>query len=178
MSKLNPDQWQALSSYLDEALTLSGAARVAWIEALRGRDAVLASQLEMLLDEHRAAEEESFLETRPLVQPGSSGLAGQEVGAYKLISVLGQGGMGAVWLAERSDGRFERTVAVKFLNIGLIGHGGEERFKREGAILGRLSHPHIAELLDAGVSAAGQAYLVLEHVEGVPIDRYCDERQM
>ena len=66
--------------------------------------------------------------------------------------------MGSVWLAERSDGRFERRVAVKFLNISLMGKGGEARFKREGSILGRLAHPHIAELIDAGVSATGQPY--------------------
>ena len=82
--------------------------------------------------------------------------------------------MGVVWLAERSDGRFERRVAVKILNIALTGRGGEERFKREGAILGRLSHPHIARLLDAGVSATEHPYLVLEHVEGEPIDQHCD----
>ena len=86
--------------------------------------------------------------------------------------------MGSVWLAERNDGRFERQVAVKFLNIALIGKGGEERFKREGSILGRLAHPHIAELIDAGVSQAGQPYLVLEHIEGDHIDRYCDQRRL
>ena len=86
--------------------------------------------------------------------------------------------MGSVWLAERSDGRFERQAAVKFLSIALAGGGGEERFKREGSILGRLAHPHIAELLDAGVTPAGQPYLILEHVEGEDIDRYCDQRKL
>jgi tetratricopeptide (TPR) repeat protein len=81
--------------------------------------------------------------------------------------------MGTVWLAERSDGRFERKVAVKFPHISLGGRGGEERFKREGSIVGRLAHPNIAELVDAGVSAAGQPYLVLEYVDGEPIDQYC-----
>ena len=97
------------------------------------------------------------------------------IGPYRLVSKLGQGGMGQVWLAERSDGRFERKAAVKFLNVALIGQVGEDRFKREGAILGRFSHPNIAELLDAGVSSSGQPYIVLEYVEGNPIDRYCDQ---
>ena len=83
--------------------------------------------------------------------------------ATGLVSQIGQGGMSSVWLAERSDGRFERRVAVKFLNLALIGREGEARFKREGKILGLLVHPHIAELLDAGVSPAGQPYLVLDH---------------
>jgi serine/threonine-protein kinase len=84
--------------------------------------------------------------------------------------------MGTVWLAERSDGRFQRRVAVKFLSIGFS--GGGERFKREGNIVGRLTHPHIAELIDAGVSSPGQPYLVLEHVDGDHIDRFCDERKL
>lgn len=86
--------------------------------------------------------------------------------------------MGAVWLAERSDGRFQRRAAVKFLSLALAGRGGEQRFKREGSILGRLAHANIAELLDAGVSAEGQPYLVLEHVEGEHIDQYCDEHRL
>src|SRR4029077_4891275 len=97
---------------------------------------------------------------------------------YILVSQIGQGGMGSVWLAERNDGRFERQVAVKFLNVALMGRSGEERFKREGSILGRLAHPHIAELIDAGVSQTGQPYLVLEHVEGDHIDRYCDQQRL
>lgn len=97
------------------------------------------------------------------------------IGPYSLVHKLGQGGMGQVWLAERSDGRFERQAAVKFLNVALMGQVGEDRFKREGAILGRFSHPNIAELLDAGVSSSGQPYIVLEYVEGKPIDRYCDQ---
>jgi len=67
---------------------------------------------------------------------------------------------------------------VKFLNLALIGKGGEARFKREGKILGLLVHPHIAELIDAGVSPAGQPYLVLDHVEGDHIDRYCDDHRL
>ena len=100
------------------------------------------------------------------------------IGPYTLISVIGHGGMGSVWLAKRNDGRFDRQVAVKFLNIALVGHGGEERFKREGTILGRLSHPNIAELIDAGLSSTGTPYIVLEFVEGDHIDRYCDRHQL
>ena len=102
-------------------------------------------------------------------------LAGQTLGAYRLVSRIGQGGMGSVWLAERCDGRFEGRAAVKLLNLALMGRAGEERFRREGNILARLTHPHIAHLVDAGVSPTGQPYLVLEHVDGQRIDRYCDE---
>jgi serine/threonine protein kinase/tetratricopeptide (TPR) repeat protein len=106
------------------------------------------------------------------------GLAGRRIGAYTLVSHIGTGGMGTVWLAERSDGRFERRTAVKFLSLALAGRAGAERFKREGSIVGRLAHPHIAELIDAGVSAEGEPYLVLEHVEGERIDEYCDRHRL
>jgi len=101
-------------------------------------------------------------------------LAGQTVGSYTLVSPIGQGGMGTVWLAQRSDGRFEGRAAVKFLNVALVGRAGGERFRREGTLLARLTHPHIARLIDAGVSPFGQPYLVLEYVDGEHIDRYCD----
>jgi eukaryotic-like serine/threonine-protein kinase len=86
--------------------------------------------------------------------------------------------MGTVWLARRSDGRFEGYAAVKLLNASLVGREGEDRFRREGTILARLTHPSIARLIDAGVSAIGQPYLVLEYVRGEHIDRYCDERAL
>jgi serine/threonine-protein kinase len=163
---------------VDQALALTDEERAAWLSSLAEQDPALVAQLRSLLDEQRASVQEGFLEQSPVPLPLAPGLAGQRVGAYKLLSQIGQGGMGSVWLAERSDGRFERQVAVKFLNIALIGKGGEERFTREGGILGRLAHPHIAELVDAGVSAAGQPYLVLEYVEGDHIDRYCDQRKL
>src|SRR5262249_5591162 len=82
----------------------------------------------------------------------------------------------SVWLARRCDGRFEGRAAVKFLNIALVGGAGEDRFKREGSFLARLAHPHIAHLIDAGTSATGQPYLILEYVEGQQIDWYCDQK--
>ena len=178
MAALSPDQWLALSPYLDEALTIAEEDLSTWLSSLRAQNPDLAAQLEVLLREHRALSEERFLEERSAELPAGPGRAGQEVGVYRLISQIGQGGMGSVWLAERNDGRFERRVAVKFLNIALIGKDGEERFEREGRILALLVHPHIAELIDAGVSQAGQPYLVLEYVDGDHLDRYCDQRQL
>jgi serine/threonine protein kinase/tetratricopeptide (TPR) repeat protein len=178
ISTLSPDQWQVLSPHLDEALRMTAEERSNWLSSLRACDPALEEQLVILLYEHRALVEEGFLENSSVHMPGASTLAGQTLGAYRLVSQIGQGGMGSVWLAERNDGRFERQVAVKFLNIALMGSGGEERFKREGKILGLLVHPHIAELVDAGVTQTGQPYLVLEHVEGDHIDRYCDDHRI
>jgi serine/threonine protein kinase len=178
MSAQSPDWWQEVTTYLDQALELPEAERGAWLQRLREENPALATQLQTLLHEHSALQEKGFLEGGAGPQFRPSVPAHQTIDAYTLLSPAGQGGMGSVWLAERSDGRFERQVAVKFLSIGLTGRGGEERFKREGSILGRLAHPHIAELVDAGVSASGQPYLVLEYVDGKHIDEYCDEHKL
>lgn len=178
MHRLTPDQWQALSPHLDEILAMQDEERSIWLSTLRDQNPSLVDQLESLLNDHRALVEEGFLETRAVEFPSPATLAGQTLSGYRLISQIGQGGMSSVWLAERSDGRFERRVAVKFLNVALIGREGEARFKREGKILGLLTHPHIAELLDAGVSPAGQPYLVLDLVDGDHIDDYCDDHRL
>jgi serine/threonine-protein kinase len=178
MPTLSPDDWQALSPYLDQALTMTEEQRAEWLRSIGNQDRALASRLGALLDEHRKLNQEGFLEKGRVALPATSGLVGQTLGPYTLISQIGDGGMGTVWLAERNDGRFERRVAVKFIHIALMGREGEARFKREGNILGKLAHPHIAELVDAGVTTGGQPYLILEYVEGESIDRYCDQRKL
>jgi eukaryotic-like serine/threonine-protein kinase len=178
VSPLSPDRWRLLSPYLDEALELTGERRAAWLVALSTRDAALAAELESLLSEEADLQAAEFLEASPLQRrpPAAPLMEGQIIGAYRLLSLIGQGGMGSVWLAERCDGRFEGRAAIKLLNGALVGRAVEERFRREGNVLAKLSHPHIARLIDAGVSPAGVPYLVLEHVDGQPIDRYCDEK--
>jgi serine/threonine-protein kinase len=173
------ERWQALSPLLDRALELEGAERLAWLGKLSENDPALAAEIEAFLDERNTVEREGFLAYSPLsaFAPQAS-LAGHRLGAYTLESRLGQGGMGSVWLARRSDGRFEGKVAIKLLNAALIGRAGEERFRREGSILARLTHPNIARLIDAGVSDAGQPYLVLEYIEGDRIDIYCDAKRL
>jgi serine/threonine protein kinase/Tfp pilus assembly protein PilF len=181
MPPLSADRWRALSPYLDEALELPTADRAAWLASIFARDAGLAVDLRKLLAEHDRVHEVRFLEQSvPLTSRAAltQSLAGQAIGAYRLVSLIGQGGMGSVWLAERSDGRFEGHVAIKLLNIALMGRVGEERFRREGTILARLAHPHIARLIDAGVTPTGQPYLILEHVDGLSVDRYCDEHAL
>ena len=175
---LTPHRWQEISPYLDEALAVPEAERGLWLAAIHNRNPKLGARLEELLNEHRVLAEERFLEAQNVTLPMTAGLSGQAIGAYTLVSEIGHGGMGTVWLAKRSDGRFERQVAIKFLNAALLGRAGQERFKREGSILGRLAHPHIADLIDAGVSTTGQPYLVLEYIEGEHIDRYCDQRRL
>jgi len=121
MPTLSPDQWRALAPYLDEALGMSEEERTPWLASLRRQDAALAEQLESLLREHEALSSEGFLEQGFVGLPAGSALAGLRLGPYTLRTQIGQGGMGNIWLAERSDDRFERQVAVKFLNLAFLG---------------------------------------------------------
>jgi len=178
MPGLTLDEWHVLSPHLDKALGMTDEECSIWLSQLRTYNPRIANRLEELLYEQRALAEEGFLERRAVELPSALTLVGQCVGVYRLLSQIGQGGMSGVWLAERIDGRFERQVVVKFLNFALVGRVGEERFKREGRILGLLVHQHIAGMLDAGVTQTGQPYLVLEYVEGDHIDGYCDRSRL
>ncbi|HSC29228.1 MAG TPA: serine/threonine-protein kinase [Vicinamibacterales bacterium] len=180
MRPISPDRWRVLSPYLDQALEIAPDERPGWLASISAQDAGLAADLQRILAEQEVVQESRFLELTvldPRVALTHS-LEGQVVGAYRLVSPIGQGGSGSVWLGERCDGRFQGNAAIKLLNVALLGRAGEERFKREGTILARLKHPRIAHLIDAGVSPSGQPYLVLEHVDGQSIDRYCDERAL
>lgn len=178
MSSESRNRWQAVSSCLDRAFDMTDDERGAWLTSLRAENPDLATEVAALLEEHRALSREGFLEDEALRPPAQASLAGQKIGAWTLVSPIGQGGMGSVWLARRSDGRFEGQAAVKLLNVSLVGRAGETRFEREGNFLARLTHPNIARLVDAGVSSIGQPYLVLEHIPGAPIDRWCDEHAL
>jgi serine/threonine-protein kinase len=174
------DVLAALDALLRQALELDPAERDAWLARLRRDQPVQAAELEALLAEQPGLDSAGFLCKDAGESPGKGepGLSGQRLGAYTLEQPLGQGGMGTVWLARRSDGRYEGRVAVKLLNLALLDPVGSERFRREGTLLARLSHPNIARLLDAGVTGGGQPFLVLEYVEGTRIDRYCDDRRL
>ena len=177
MSTLDPERWQEISPYLNQLLALPEYERSTWVETFRGQRPDLANLLQELFEEHSALAKEHFLERSPVPDTTDTSLAGQTIGSYTLISSIGRGGMGSVWLADRSDGRFERRVAIKFLNLS-VATTGAQRFKREGKILGQLTHPHIAELIDAGVTGNGEPYLVLEYVDGEHIDDFCDHHRL
>jgi Tol biopolymer transport system component/serine/threonine protein kinase len=187
MPQMDPARWRAASARLDDALELTGEQRAQWMTALREQDPQLAADVAGLLEEYDVIRREGFLEGQCEVRPGEAAgdaagggapgeLAGRPIGAYRLVSPIGQGGMGVVWLAERCDGQFEGLAAVKLLTIRF--GRSDARFRREANILARVTHPNIAHLIDAGVSSDGQPYLVLEHVDGQPIDEYCDHRQL
>lgn len=176
MAGLSKELWAVVGPLLDQALDLGPEERERLLVGLRAESPVVAAELEALLAAE-ATPVPGLLGESPAPELRGRGLAGQSVGRYTLDRPLGQGGMATVWLAHRADGRFEGQVAVKLLNLALVGRAGEERFAQEGNLLARLTHPHIARLLDAGVTTAGQPFLVLEHIVGERIDRFADERR-
>ena len=167
---MDAERWQRLSPLLDVLLELDPEARAQQLEILRADDPDTARELEKLL----ALEEEGddFID-QPLVDKPGQLKPGIRIGPYQLESMLGEGGMGMVWLASRADGLYQRRVALKLLRPGLADPNLRLRFTREREILARLEHPNIARLLDAGIGGEGQPYLALEYVEGVSITDYC-----
>jgi eukaryotic-like serine/threonine-protein kinase len=169
-------QWARTLALLDEALELEPAQRDAWLAALGADDVALGAKLRELLALHTANRASGFMERSPLER--TEDLAGQQIGPYALERLLGRGGMGSVWLGRRNDGKFEGYAAIKLLDRRGLGNDAAGQIRREATLLARLSHPHIARLFDAGVRESGQPYLILEYVEGEPIDRYCDAQRL
>jgi len=184
---MNIERWKLVDGLLQSALELAPGDREGFLAQACSNDASLKDEITSLLTSHRRAGE--FLGTPALeiaareLFSGADALsteplAGQIISHYRILKMIARGGMGTVWLAERCDGRFERKVAIKFIHLALLDGSAAERFKREGAILGRLAHPSIAELIDAGLTSIGEPYLVLEYVEGQAIDHYCDRNRL
>jgi serine/threonine-protein kinase len=178
---IDPRHWTDLNRLLDVALELPLTERDRWLATLDAQYEWLKPQLGDLLSRAARMGTLDALNTLPKLDDISASDAAVEapgslVGPYRLIRELGAGGMGSVWLAERTDGLINRPVALKLPHIASRRIGLAERMAREREILATLTHPNIARLYDAGVTAEGRPYLALEYVEGQPIDVYCDER--
>jgi len=169
---VTPERWIEVKAVLDGALDTGSAERAAFVAAACGEDPELRAEVESLL----AFEEESeaFIE-EPLFGRFSGGpeelVAGQRVGPYQVVREIGQGGMGAVYLAVRADEEFDRQVALKLVGMGSAATI-VRRFRAERQILAHLDHPNIAKLLDGGTTEDGRPYFVMDFVEGRPIDEY------
>ena len=179
MNPADLDSFAVLGPLLDQALDLSDAERPEWLAALRRDRPAEAAALETLLGGETELEARGFLSGSPgAVLLGTAPPAGARIGPYVLVRPLGQGGMGSVWLGRRNDGRYDAEVAIKLLSYSLPNRAGAERFRREGSALGRLTHPNIGRLIDAGIADSGHAYLVLEYIDGTRLDHFCDEQRL
>jgi serine/threonine-protein kinase len=164
--------WSRFSVLLDGALELPPSEHASWLAQLRGEDATLKPMLARVLSNAPGIETD-YLRAQPKLAPEAPFAPGLMVGPYLLISRLGEGGMGEVWRAARDDDGPRRNVALKLPHAELLGGPFRQRFARERDVLAALSHPHIAQLYDAGSSADGHPYLALELVEGQPIAQAC-----
>jgi serine/threonine-protein kinase len=167
--------WAAISALLDKALSLPPSEREKWLSGLTGADAEHRDALQTLLSQRNQTgflSELPPLGGRPVDLPGDGLAEGEHVGPYRLVSEIGAGGMGTVWLADRVDGMGKRRVALKLPRI-VWGGAFVERLVREREILATLEHEHIARLYDAGIDAKGRPYLAMEYVDGESIDAYC-----
>jgi len=172
----------------EQALSAPHEERAEFVQRVSGDDTALRRELESLLDAEASAAEYFDDLADGAVAPAYAALVheaatgprweGRRVGAYRLVREIGRGGMSRVFLAERSDGEFERQVALKLMRPGFDSDLDVRRFRAERQILASLDHPHIARLLDGEVTEDGLPYLVLEYIDGVPVDRYCRARAL
>ncbi len=172
---MTPERWQLTQDLLEQALVMPEAERADFLGRSCDGDEPLREELEALLviDTNLG----DFIE-KPLfdLHGDRGGLSsGDQLGAWRIVEEIGRGGMGAVYLAERADSEYEKRAAVKLLKRGMDTDELVRRFRSERQILARLDHPHIARLLDGGSTPDGRPYLVMEYVDGQPIDAWCTE---
>jgi serine/threonine-protein kinase len=182
---MTPERWREVEALFDDVVDLSAAERAAVLHARCAGDAELRGEVEALLAS--SARVEGLFEAPPTRMARAAVLEtsserdhvppGAIIGAYRVVRLLGRGGMGAVYLAERADGHFLKQVALKIVKRGMDTDEVIARFRRERQILARLQHPNIAGLYDGGVTPNGMPYFVMELAEGDPIDRWCDARR-
>jgi len=191
--KQTTESFLRIQAIFHEVVEAPEQQRSALIEARCGPDRELAAEVRSLLEACAAEEnfsgsgsvepetggeanlESSQTESAPIE---STNIESRQIGPYLIDRLLGRGGMGAVYLAHRADGQFEQKVAIKLIDLPLATSVFRERFRQERQILAGLRHPYIATLLDGGVTAGGELYLVMEFVDGMPIDDFCESRHL
>ena len=180
--KLSRELWLEIEPLLATGLELEAGERAAWLRSVEATHPQAAPVVRRMLATHERAERGRELESGPRLalpptrSPGHA--AGETIGPYRLVSLLGRGGMGEVWLARHADGRFDRNVALKLPALHEQAHSWRERFQRERDILARLEHPNIARLYDAGMGEGGQPWLAMELVEGLSLSDHVAARSL
>jgi tetratricopeptide (TPR) repeat protein len=176
---MTPDEWRRVKAILEGVLDQPAEARESYIASVCAGDATLRARVTALAD---AAEGDGgILDASNAVEAGAEipeapSREGERVGAYELLTEIGQGGMGTVHLARRADDEFEKRVAIKLMRPGFATDLDLRRFKSERQISAALDHPNIARLLDGGTTPEGAPYFVMEHVEGGLLLEHCRER--
>lgn len=177
------ERWQLVKQLLADALELAPDQRRDFIARHTVDDPDLRGELETLLN--AAEPSRSLLDDVPaelaldaIDEHAARPFVGRRIGAYRLVALIGQGGMGQVYLAERADGEFEQTVAIKLMRQGLFEPALVERFRAERQILASLDHPNLAKVLDGGITDEGLPYFVMERVVGEPLDTFARRHRL
>jgi len=167
------ERWQRLQELFDGLITQAPAQRASWLQSIDADAALKREALALVAAEEGGKDNGVTAQLREAAaRIAASRVADQRLGAYRLIEEIGSGGMGTVFLAERVDRNFEQRVAIKLLR-GIPTRDAIERMRRERQILADLAHPHVARLLDGGNTSDGQPYLVMEYIDGVPLNLFC-----
>ncbi len=181
---MKSEQWQQVRDILDSAIALPSGERSAYLDHACATDQELRSEVESLLQSHEEAGS-VFLNTpaadlKTALSDASprSNWMGRRIGVYQIEAEIGHGGMGEVYRAVRADGQFKKNVAIKIVRGGYDTAAMLERFLHERQILASLDHPNIARLYDGGTTEDGIPYLVMELIDGTPIDQYCEEHDL
>ena len=178
-----PDHWERLQELFSQAVDLTDEEQASFVADRLGDDDALREELQKLLAADRGRR------TTPLTHAVGAALEqttrdrreaqlGRVVNNYRLVSILGHGGTGTVYLAERADRQYSAQVAVKIIDIAATHGDLGQRFRAERQILASLNHANIARLIDAGETVEGHPYLIMEYVHGEPLDKYCDQRRL
>jgi serine/threonine protein kinase len=179
---LTPEEWGKVRGILERVLELAPEHRAEYLESACSGDPALRSEVDSLIASDLQARTD-FLEPAAFAAPMAEGFSasdesvtGRRIGAYQIVEEIGQGGMGSVYRAVRADDQYRKQVAIKLVRGGVGDAFRRHRFKAERQILANLDHPNIARLLDGGALEDGQPYVVMEYIQGQPIDKFCDSR--
>jgi serine/threonine protein kinase/TolB-like protein len=165
-------RWQKVKDLFGDALEQDAAERKAFLDHACNGDQALRAEVESLLAAAQGATDEAQL------GPAPDRMLGRRLGAYQILEPIASGGMATVYLAHRADDQYRKRVAIKLIHPGLANDALCRRFRSERQTLAALDHPNIVKLLDGGTTDEGLPYLVMDYVEGQPIDAYCDQRQL
>ncbi|MGH2900133.1 MAG: serine/threonine-protein kinase, partial [Solirubrobacteraceae bacterium] len=179
---MSTERWDRIVELFEQAQGLSGAERVAFVERACAGDAEMQRELELLLANAPVSgawlRDAIAAEVQQLASDAVRAQIGRRIGPFRLVRLLGRGGMGAVYLAERDDAQFSQRVAIKMLSCAIGSSEAIARLRDERQILAALEHPNIVRLLDGGSTDDDMPYLVMEYIEGTAITAYADQHQL
>ena len=179
---MDAERWRRIEDLFHSTLECAPAQRASFLDSACASDAGLREEVESLLASYEKgtfAEPRAFADALKLLEENEArSMEGQPIGPYKVIRKIGQGGMGAVYLASRDDQAFRKEVAIKVIKRGQDTEEVIHRFRSERQILASLDHPNITRLLDGGTTPEGLPYFVMEYIQGQPIDQYCDGQRL